>query len=63
MKKPVSIYNRLTKKQRQHVAECFDGPASRITIKRVQAVVDFQKENHITCHECNDIARTLGVLL
>ena len=62
-KKKKAVYQRLSKKQLRHIAECFNGPPSRITIERISIVIRYQYTSNLVCFECNDIARTLGIKL
>ena len=56
-----TIFQRLTRAQQKHVRECFDAPASRITITRIKATLDHQHTSGIRCFECEAIARRLEI--
>lgn len=57
MKKKKTIYQRLNKKEQKHIRDYYDGPPSRITLKRIRAAV----LHNPPCWECNAIARKLGI--
>ena len=58
-----TVYQRLNKKEQAHIRECFEGPASRITITRVKATVQHQRERGLRCWDCESILRKLGGML
>lgn len=62
MKKKKAVYQKLSKAQMKHIADCFNGPPSRITIQRIKDVLDHQQAHNDVCHDCNSIARTLGII-
>lgn len=68
MKKRKTVYQRMTKKQQQHIRECYDGPPSRITIGRIKAVVQLHRDsadergNNIgRCWECEALLRRVQI--
>jgi hypothetical protein len=57
------VYKRLSKKQLKHVADCYDGPPSKITIARIKSCLEYQNTTKCICYDCRDIARTLNIPL
>jgi len=54
-------YKKLNKSEKAHLAECFNGAASKVTLSRLADTLKFQAANNCTCYDCNRIARKLGV--
>jgi len=54
-------YKKLNKIEKAHLAECFDGSPSKVTLARLAETLKFQATNNCTCYDCNRIARKLGV--
>lgn len=56
-------YRKLNKKEKSHLAECFDGSPSKVTLSRIKDTLQFQEANKCVCFDCNHIALKLGLSL
>lgn len=54
-------YKKLNNSEKAHLAECFDGSPSKVTLARIAKAVNYQAANNCTCYDYNRIARKLGV--